>query len=250
MVLFAPNIIASLILHVRVYICVKSAKDDMRYTELIASFPSLKLYRLGRRAENEPGSRGWCAWCLKLLLLIIWYPVFLVFDIPMRLLHALSGGTLFGWLKATNYFLLDSFLGMTIESTFSAAVFTCVYAKGMSYTLPVHVDTRQFLLTVVSSLVHMVIWTFKISSAMAGTRETESASSSSSRRQTGHTGTTSETCPQAGGINGLRELFCGMFCDLVIDELHISPQQRTSQLAELGMMTPSTSAKSMTPPFP
>ena len=59
------------------------------------------------------------------------------------------------WLHLSHFLALLSLVMACTESPFTAVLFTCHYAKGVSYTFPVYITDWAFVLTVGSALLHI-----------------------------------------------------------------------------------------------
>ena len=100
-------------------------------------------------------------------LVFPWMLLNLPFGIPLMLLHSLSSGRWFPWLRMEHYGNLHSFLAASIQSSFSVVLMTVVYYQGASHTLPIRLSDMMFCLTVGSSLLHIMFWVQKVGVAEA-----------------------------------------------------------------------------------
>ena len=150
-ILFAPNVLAALVVHMRLRLLAKA----LRRNGTLALAPStVKLY-------------GWFNGNVLALgsTLLLW-PLWVVFLIPCMLVAAftqcLHAGRLppLHWLNGPKLSALLSLFVAAIEAPSSAFVFTYQYAKGMSIEFPIAITRWAFVITVGSSLLHIVMEVF------------------------------------------------------------------------------------------
>jgi hypothetical protein len=150
--LLVPNVLAALVLHLR--LChVTCHQEEWEMLFVPDTFRMYKwLYRKGGKA------------LLHASLVFLW-PYWVLLEVPM--LFAASFGRMIKrfeeskwsmrWLHLPRFCSLLSLIMACTESPFSAIVFTYFYAGGMTYQFPTLIKDWNFVLTVGTALLHMVM---------------------------------------------------------------------------------------------
>jgi hypothetical protein len=151
-----PHVAASLLLHIRVMLLLKQHQPSV----LMHAYHSLIGYLIlfafcHRQSHGALQGLQWVAvFCCSLI--VPWLLLFSWFNLLVLLLHGVSAGHLFSWMDGSNFYNLHSFLVALLQSPYSAALVTYVYATQVSAELPVEVDDRLFYLSVGSSMLHLL----------------------------------------------------------------------------------------------
>ena len=150
--LVVPNVLAALVLHMR-FCHITHRQHKWKMLVVPATYKMYQwLYSKGGLA------------LLHTSLVLLW-PYWLFLQVPI--LFAASFGHMIGscgqskwgmqWLNLPRFCSLLSLIMACTESPFSAVVFTIFYAQGMSYKFPTLIKDWNFVLTVFTALLHMLM---------------------------------------------------------------------------------------------
>jgi hypothetical protein len=154
-VLFAPNVVAGLVLHFRLCYLTKHQKLEEGPPSCTFSMYQWLFTKGGGALLYASTIFLWPYWSLAQVPLLF----------AAIITHATKGAIWCSgrhscamrarWFQSVKHCALLSLLVACIEAPFSAIVFTVHYARGMTAEFPTKLTTQVFLITVVSALLHI-----------------------------------------------------------------------------------------------
>jgi hypothetical protein len=159
--LLAPNVIAALVIHLRLAFLAKEQLKGGHGGSILMPHQHM-IFPVYQWLSCNGG------FCMLLLSSIVLVPFWLLSEIPIlfgavvghlskRSLRDWTWLTTGPWLHVGHLCSLMSLVTACTESPFSAVVFTYNYERGMTYRFPTLLNDKQFLFTVGTSLLHIVM---------------------------------------------------------------------------------------------
>ena len=164
-VLFAPNVIAGFVLHLR--LCYLTKRQQLVNEPASCTFSLYGwLYAKGGGALLYASTLLlWPYWCLGQVPLLFVATVTHAKEKASESTSKKACCVRARWFHGIKYCVLLSFLVACIEAPFSAIVFTVHYARGMTADFPIVVSTKAWLLTAGSALLHIALEVFMLAAS-------------------------------------------------------------------------------------